>query len=198
MLCCVGQSCDAELSWSDFVELNPSGQTWRCSFVLVRVVMLNCPGQTWQCSVVLVRVVMLNCPGQTWQCSVVFVRVVMLDCPGQTWQCSVVFVRVVMLNCPGQTWQCFSFSFSSRWHRCARKGPYALRPVSRQSPLGCPRNSAGVCLVEHTSFPTSEGGMSAPSFLHSSLPQAIDAMMVRPVHVQKVLCCVSHILGTVM
>ena len=24
----------------------------------------------------------------------------------------------------------FSFSFSSRWHRSARKGPYALRPVS--------------------------------------------------------------------
>ena len=23
-----------------------------------------------------------------------------------------------------------SFSFSSRWHRSARKGPYALRPVS--------------------------------------------------------------------
>ena len=24
----------------------------------------------------------------------------------------------------------FSFSFSSRWHRSVRKGPYALRPVS--------------------------------------------------------------------
>ena len=24
----------------------------------------------------------------------------------------------------------FSFSFSSRWHRTARKGSYALRPVS--------------------------------------------------------------------
>ena len=32
----------------------------------------------------------------------------------------------------------FSFSFSSRWHRSAWKGPYALRPVSQQSPQGCP------------------------------------------------------------
>ena len=30
-----------------------------------------------------------------------------------------------------------SFSFSSRWYRSARKGPYALRPVSQQSPQGC-------------------------------------------------------------
>ena len=59
----------------------------------------------------------------------------------------------------------FSFSFSSIWHRSARKGPYALRPVSQQSPQGCPRNSANVCLVEHRSFTTLEGGMSAASFL---------------------------------
>ena len=63
----------------------------------------------------------------------------------------------------------FSFSFSSRWHRSARKGPYALRPVSQQSSQGCPRNSANICLVEHRSFSTLEGGMSAASFLHSSL-----------------------------
>ena len=37
--------------------------------------------------------------------------------------------------------------FSSRWHRSARKGPYALHPVSQQSPQGCPRNSANICLV---------------------------------------------------
>ena len=30
-----------------------------------------------------------------------------------------------------------SFNFSSRWHRSARKGPYALRPVSQQSSQGC-------------------------------------------------------------
>ena len=41
----------------------------------------------------------------------------------------------------------FSFSFSSRWHCHARKGPYALCPVSQQSPQGCPRNSANICLV---------------------------------------------------
>ena len=62
----------------------------------------------------------------------------------------------------------FSFSFSSRWHRSARKGPYALRPVSQQSPQSCPRNSANICLVEHRSFSAFEGGISAASFLHSS------------------------------
>ena len=38
-----------------------------------------------------------------------------------------------------------SFSFSSRWHRNARKGPCGFRSVSQQSPQGCPRNSANVC-----------------------------------------------------
>ena len=46
---------------------------------------------------------------------------------------------------------CPSFSFSSRWRRSAGKGPYALRPVSQQSPQGCPRNSANICLVDHRS-----------------------------------------------
>ena len=48
----------------------------------------------------------------------------------------------------------FSFSFCSRWHRSARKDPYALRPVSQQYPQGCLRKSADVCLVEFRSFPT--------------------------------------------
>ena len=74
----------------------------------------------------------------------------------------------------------FSFSFSSRWHRSARKGPYALRPVSQQSPQGFPRNSANICLVEHRSFSTFEGGISAASFLHSSFFQAINAVMLWP------------------
>ena len=61
-----------------------------------------------------------------------------------------------------------------------------LRPASQQSPQGCPRNTANVCLVEHRSFPTSEGGMSAASFLSSSFLQAISAVMLWPIHVQKV------------
>ena len=83
---------------------------------------------------------------------------------------------------------CFSFSFSSRWHHSALKGPYALRPVSQQSPQGCAcsRNSATICLVEHRSVSTSEGGMSTVSFLHSSFLQSISAVMFWPVHVQKV------------
>ena len=70
-----------------------------------------------------------------------------------------------------------SFSFSSRCHRSAREGRYALRPVSQQSPQGCSRNTANVCLVGHRSVPTSEGGMSSASFLHPAFRQAINAVM---------------------
>ena len=87
----------------------------------------------------------------------------------------------------------FSFSFSSRWHRSARKGPYALRPVSQQSPQGCPRNSANICLVEHRSFSTLEGGMSAASFLHSSFLQAVNAVMLWLVRVEKVPQASEHL-----
>ena len=61
-----------------------------------------------------------------------------------------------------------------------------LRHVSQQSPQGCPRNSANICLVEHRSFLTLEGGMSAASFLHSSFLQAINAVMLWLVRVEKV------------
>ena len=57
---------------------------------------------------------------------------------------------------------------------------------------GCPRNSANVCLVEHRSFPTSEGGMSAASFLHSSFFQAVNAVMHCDVRVQKVPQASEH------
>ena len=87
----------------------------------------------------------------------------------------------------------FSFSFSSRWHRSARKGPYALRPVSQQSPQGCPRNSANICLVEHSSFSAFEGGMSAASFLHSSFLQAVNAVMLWLVRAEKVPQASEHL-----
>ena len=90
----------------------------------------------------------------------------------------------------------FSFGYSPRWHRSARKGLYALRPVSQQSPQGCPGNSANICLVEHRSFSTLEGGMSAASFLHSSFLQAINAVMLWPVHVQKVPQASEHFCPT--
>ena len=86
-----------------------------------------------------------------------------------------------------------SFSFSSRWHRRARKGPYALRPVSQQTPQGCPRNSANICLVEHRSLSTLEGGMSAASFLHSSFLQAVNAVMLWLVCVEKVPQASEHL-----
>ena len=79
-----------------------------------------------------------------------------------------------------------SFSLSSRWHYSTWKGPYALCLISQQSPQGYPRNSANICLVEHRSFLTSEDGKLAASFLHSSFLQAISAVMLWPVHVQKV------------
>ena len=90
---------------------------------------------------------------------------------------------------------CFSFSFSSRWHRSARKGPYALRPVSQQSPEGCPRNSANTCtcLVEHRSFSTLEGGMSAASFLHSYFLQAVIVVMLWLVRFEKVPNASEHL-----
>ena len=86
----------------------------------------------------------------------------------------------------------FRFSFSSRWHPSARKGPYTLCPFPQQSRQGCPRNSGNICLVEYRSFSTLAGGLSAVSFLHSSFLQAISAMMLWPVHVQKVPQASEH------
>ena len=87
----------------------------------------------------------------------------------------------------------FGFGFISGWHRSPRKDPYALRPVSQQSPQGCPRNSANICLVELRSFSTLEGGMSAASFPHSSFLQAIDAVMLWTAHVRKVPQASEHL-----
>ena len=87
----------------------------------------------------------------------------------------------------------FSFSFCSRWHHGARKGPYTFHPVSQQSPQGCPRKSANVCLVEHRSFSTLEGGMVATSFLHSSFLQAVSALMPWLVSVEKVPQASEHL-----
>ena len=86
-----------------------------------------------------------------------------------------------------------SFSFSSRWHRSPRKGPYTLRPVYQQSPQGCPRNSANICLVEHRSFSALAGGMSTMPFSNSPFLQAINAVMLWPVHVQKVPHASEHL-----
>ena len=101
-------------------------------------------------------------------------------------------MQIIALTIPTNR-SSYSFSFSSRWHRSNRKGPYALCLVSQQSPQGCPQNSANIFLVEHRSFSTLEGGMSAPSFLHSSFLQAISAVMLWPVHVQKVPQASEHL-----
>ena len=85
----------------------------------------------------------------------------------------------------------FNFRLSSRWHRNARKGPYTLHPVSQQSPQS--RNSSNICLVERRSFSTLEGGMSAASFLLSSFLQAVNAVMLWLVHVEKVPQASEHL-----
>ena len=104
-------------------------------------------------------------------------------------------LRRISLGHPRETFvlHSFSFSFSSRWHCSARKGLYALRPVSQQSPQGCLRNSANICLVEHRSFWTLEGGMSAVSFLHSSFLQAVSAVMLWLLCVEKVPQASEHL-----
>ena len=68
-----------------------------------------------------------------------------------------------------------------------------LRPISQQSPQGCPRNSANTCPVEHRSFSTLEGGMSATSFFHSSFLQAINAVMFWLVRLEKVPQASEHL-----
>ena len=87
----------------------------------------------------------------------------------------------------------FNFSVSSRWHHSAQKGPYALFTISQQCPQSCPRNSANICLVEHRLFSTFEGRMSVASFLHSAFFQAISAVMLWPVHAQKVPQSSEHL-----
>ena len=64
---------------------------------------------------------------------------------------------------PGESGSLLVF-FQFRWHHSDRKGQCALHPVCQQSPVRCPRNRANVRLVEHRSFPTSGGGVSATFF----------------------------------
>ena len=69
----------------------------------------------------------------------------------------------------------------------------SIKRSINQSINQSPRNSANICLVEHKSFSTLEGGMSATSFLHSSFLQAINAVMLWPVHVQNVPQASEHL-----
>ena len=80
-------------------------------------------------------------------------------------------------------WSHNSFIFSSRGHRSAWKGPYVLRPVSQQSPQGCLRNSANICLVEHRSLSILESGKSTASFSTPLFLQAINVAMLWPVYI---------------
>ena len=87
----------------------------------------------------------------------------------------------------------FSFSFSTRWHLSAWKGPYALHPAFQQSLQGCSRNSANICLVEHRLFSTLEGGLSAASFLNSLSFRRPKLLMLWPGYVQKVPQAPEHL-----
>ena len=95
---------------------------------------------------------------------------------------------------------CFTSAKSKSVLVSAQDGIVALRKahthsahVSQQSLQGCPQNYAYICLVEHRLFSALEGGMSAPSFFHSSFLQAINAVMLWPVHVQKVPQASEHL-----
>ena len=67
---------------------------------------------------------------------------------------------------------------------------------SLRSLPSCPRNSANVCLVEHSLFLVSEGGMLATFSLHSSFLQAISAVMLWPVYVQNIPQASEHLCRT--
>ena len=83
----------------------------------------------------------------------------------------------------------YCFSFSSRLH------PSQKRPI--RAPPRLPKVALETvlifCPVEHRLFPTSESGMSIASFLHSSFLQAINAVMLWPVHVWKVSQASEHL-----
>ena len=90
------------------------------------------------------------------------------------------------------------FSFASVHYQLKMASQRSERPICAVPRLlaalqGCPRNSANVCLVEHRLFPTSEAGKLAASFLHSSFLQAINVVMLWPVHVEKVPQASEHL-----
>ena len=73
-------------------------------------------------------------------------------------------------------------SFCSGLHRSARKGPHALRPVSQQSPLVCPRHSASVWLNTDCSRPRRVEYWPLPF----STPLSSRRPVLLPVLVQKI------------
>ena len=68
-------------------------------------------------------------------------------------------------------------SFSSRWHLCARKSPYALHPVSQKFPQLCLWNDSNVRLTDEVPLSSFQRRSSSTSSLHASLLQAIDGVM---------------------
>ena len=87
----------------------------------------------------------------------------------------------------------FQFQFHLKMASLHSESPICAPPRLSAVSQGCPRNSANICLVEYRSFSTVEDGMSAASFLHSSFIQAISAVMLWPVHVQKVHQASEHL-----
>ena len=94
--------------------------------------------------------------------------------------------------CPQQL-QGIQFQFQLKMTSLLSERPIRAPPRLSAVSQGCPRNSANVCQVEHRSFSTLEGGMSAASFLHSSFLRAISAVMLWPVHVEKVPQASEHL-----
>ena len=93
----------------------------------------------------------------------------------------------------------FSFSFSSRWLRGARRGPYALRPVSQQSPQGSPLNSA--CLNTDRSRPWNVGRFLSPLLFpsgHHCCGALTQSMFLKPLSTSAPPSCRPDVLSAVL
>ena len=83
----------------------------------------------------------------------------------------------VLVSC---SFTCYSSEqFSSRWYLCTVwKSPHALHPVSQKFPQRCLWNGSRVCLTDNGPLSSFHGRSSSASFVHASLLQAIDSLMM--------------------
>ena len=87
----------------------------------------------------------------------------------------------------------FQFQFQLKMASYHSERPIRAPPRLSAVSQGCHRNSTNICLVEHRSLSTLEGGMSAASFLHPSFLQAVSAVMLWLVRVEKVPQASEHL-----
>ena len=97
---------------------------------------------------------------------------------GSATPCTNPMTQVVWLNSRSCT--NFSVSFQVLHNMASQRSERPIRAPPRLSAVSprLPSKQCQCCLVEHRSFPTSEGGMSAASFSHSFFLQAFNAVML--------------------